>query len=416
VRDFTFALREARAHRPPPKTSTANSKKKKKKGTQILATPAPSDDTDDIQNPSSLGYTPDPMEPQLFFLRAGAYMQHAVYAIENAILELEDIRRLRGHEVRLCDLEDGRYGGLHPTKLLGLRQSKKHMAYRATLAEPAVRSRVDTLLRKSVRDYERFLAHYESVVGLEPAILHGADLATRTAYAFQLSESIRPGNPRPSETPAVYTTYHPLLVEAHFSILLCQLLLAEFSVLLNSLATTAALVDGLEGYPVFLPPRSMAQAEFVEVLERLTVSWEAGVQPHSQSHPMDDDGAVTIRHPSTLLPPTMSRAISSSSSSSSSIPMPSPYSASGSTTPLRFPEVRGGVELDCARMLLAPVAQRQKQRAEEKTLAAVATTPNQNAAKAKAPLNINVPLHGPRVDVILAWLEAVHLPELEGVA
>ena len=31
----------------------------------------------------------------------------------------------------------------------------------------------------------------------------------------------------------------------------------------------------------------------------------------------------------------------------------------------------------------------------------------------KKPLSINIPLHGPRVEIILAWLGAVHLPELE---
>jgi hypothetical protein len=33
-----------------------------------------------------------------------------------------------------------------------------------------------------------------------------------------------------------------------------------------------------------------------------------------------------------------------------------------------------------------------------------------NGEKKKGP--INIPLHGPRVDVILAWLGATHLPDL----
>ncbi|KAF8137392.1 hypothetical protein EV363DRAFT_1317849 [Boletus edulis] len=33
--------------------------------------------------------------------------------------------------------------------------------------------------------------------------------------------------------------------------------------------------------PIFLPPRSMAQAEFIEVLERLASGWKVGIHPHS---------------------------------------------------------------------------------------------------------------------------------------
>jgi hypothetical protein len=37
-------------------------------------------------------------------------------------------------------------------------------------------------------------------------------------------------------------------------------------------------------------------------------------------------------------------------------------------------------------------------------------------ARAKSSLPINIPLHGPRVEVVLAWLAAVSLVELESVA
>jgi hypothetical protein len=35
---------------------------------------------------------------------------------------------------------------------------------------------------------------------------------------------------------------------------------------------------------------------------------------------------------------------------------------------------------------------------------------------AKKPMSINIPLHGPRVDVILAWLGAAQIPALEAAA
>jgi hypothetical protein len=61
-----------------------------------------------------------------------------------------------------------------------------------------------------------------------------------------------------------FTTYHPLLVESHYCILLCYLLLGDIAGASEAYAKTTHLVDGVEGYPVFLPARSMAQAEFLE--------------------------------------------------------------------------------------------------------------------------------------------------------
>jgi hypothetical protein len=62
------------------------------------------------------------------------------------------------------------------------------------------------------------------------------------------------------------------------------------------------------------------------------------------------------------------------------------------------------------RILLAPVAARQRERAEKAAAEKVTGT------NKKKPLNINIPLHGPRVEIILAWLGAVHLVELESAA
>jgi len=61
------------------------------------------------------------------------------------------------------------------------------------------------------------------------------------------------------------------------------------------------------------------------------------------------------------------------------------------------------------RTLLAPVVARQRERAERAANAKL-------LSDKKKPAPINIPLHGPRVEIILAWLAAVHLPELESVA
>ncbi|KAL0069378.1 hypothetical protein AAF712_003399 [Marasmius tenuissimus] len=300
--------------------------------------PSPEPMVGPTPHPTTLPYpsSPSPIEPQLLFLRGAAYLSHAVHIIESTALELEGVTRkptVDGAELRLSYLEEGRYGGVEVggDGPLGASGGEKARVYRETFVGvvgkkgTGIRDKVETLLRKSIRDHERFLSHFDSLESGPPPI--GVDdfrppststeggegeeneseseqydwvkecrhiaLLNQTEYAFYLSESIRPGSHQPVSPPAsssaslsspfgarvpvpTFTTYHPLLVESHFSILLCMLLLGDFAGILSRFARTAALVDGLEGYPVFLPPRSMAQAEFIEVLERLAGGWTVG--------------------------------------------------------------------------------------------------------------------------------------------
>ncbi|KAF9019716.1 hypothetical protein BDZ89DRAFT_1072856, partial [Hymenopellis radicata] len=382
TRDFTFALKESRAQRKARMShndraaasseSRTNRGRKKKKGngggrsngqappngTSVPDTPDVLDGEPLLIHPSVLPDAPDPIEPQLLFLRGSAYLQHAVFLIETAVLKLEGIRKgpsIDGAELRLCYIEDGKYGGVeigHPDGPLGKSGGPKVTAY-----------------RQSIRDHEKFISHFDTLETSDVFFDPDRDIAQRN-----------PAPPPLTDTPPMFTTYHPLLVESHFSILICQLMLADFVGVLPTFIHTAALVDGLEGYPVFLPPRSMAQAEFIEVLERLAGGWKNGIQPHSLTKGRSK-GRLTIE-PAT---PIFSDGAGSSSSSSSS-PPPSPSQD--------MEEV-----LDSARILLAP------DRAE--TAAA-----EKSAGTKKKPTPINIPLHGPRVEVILAWLGAVHLPEL----
>ena len=463
TRDFTHALKEARAVRKSrtlhrhniisPQGNGKNSKKKKgdtrKKtngqappnGTSASADGHPNGTEDEplLLHPSVLPDAPDPLEHQLLFLRGAAYLQHAVFLIEQAILKLEGIRKIPstdGTELRLCYIENGRYGGVEIGNLdgpLGQREGAKAQAYRQVLAEDGFRAQIYSLLKKSIRDHERFLAHFDTLE-TAPAEPPSEDLAARTAYAFLLTEALRPGShsapPPLPDTPPMFTTYHPLLVEAHFSILLCLLMLGDFAPLLATFVRTASLVDGLEGYPVFLPPRSMAQAEFVEVLERLAGGWRAGVQPHSlaraqtngklaiEAPPLPPPSSPAASTPPSPRPPTAADPLGPSSSccasSSSRQRQPPPSQPqSGRETPVPVsvsgaPSVDLAAALDCARILLAPVAKRQRERAERAA--------SERASGKKKPAPINIPLHGPRVEIVLAWVAAVWLVELEGVA
>ncbi|KDR85770.1 hypothetical protein GALMADRAFT_132424 [Galerina marginata CBS 339.88] len=487
TKDFTYALKEARAVRKAKMAhhdngsqseSRTNKHGKRRKGKSANHTngQAPPDGTSAmdgvdgsdgeplLKHPSVLEDAPEPIEPQLLFLRGAAHLQQSIHLIEAAVLKLEGIRKtpsVDGAELRLCYIENGKYGGVeigNPDGPLGKRDGAKLQAYAKVLGEKTFRDLITRLLEKSLRDHEKFLSHFDSLES--PNAIPDGDIAFQTEYAFLLSESIRPGNhggqpPPISDAPAVFTTYHPLLVESHFSVLICELMLADFTNILPMFIRTASIVDGLEGYPIFLPPRSMAQAEFVEVLERLAGGWRNGIYPHSLSaqrgkHRLTIEGPLvtqpsrssvvqrsdsyedeqqaggsssssstrqnsmcstgTFSASSSSTQPLSSIGTSSASGSASDVnqanghtkqeepaPPPSPFS----TRP------DAAIALDCARILLAPVAKRQRERAEKAAAEKAAT------GGKKKPVPINIPLHGPRVEVILAWLGGVHLPELD---
>ena len=470
AKDFTHAIKEARVHRKArsahlnsnlgDKQRGKGSKKKKGKagggrtngqappngtsasseGMDVVSVDGP-DGEPILLHPSVLPDAPEPIEPQCLFLRAAAYLQHAVFLIEEAIFKLEGIRKIPsvdGAEMRLCYVENGRYGGVeigNPDGPLGRRDGAKLQAYREVLTDATFREQITTLVKKGMRDHRQFLSHFDTLEG--PPGSADVDIAQRTEYAFLLSESLRPGSqstppPVPDATP-MFTTYHPLLVESHFSILICHLMLGDFPGLLPAFSRTAALVDGLEGYPVFLPPRSMAQAEFVEVLERLAGGWRNGVQPHSLSRANSKQLAIEApprspRSPTTRpngkdvhripTPPSPevdgpraggSRA-GASAGASCGVNGSSSSSRAYQAPPSPCEDGREGLleALDAARILLAPVAKRQREKAE-----AVAAEKANGKSKNKKPLNINIPLHGPRVEIVLAWMAAVFLCELD---
>ena len=518
VKDFTHALKETRALRKArsfhrngshaPQNNKGKGDKRKRDDKKKSNGQAPPNGTSDADgggdtseaetppvHPSVLPDAPEPIEPQLLFLRAAAYLQNAIFLVEERILKLEGIsKRISGEgaaELRLCYIQHGRYGGVeigNPAGPLGKSDGPKLQAYRGVLADDAFREQIGGLLKKSIRDHERFLAHFDALETPPPpgssdndddATAYGDDIVEQAAYAFLLSEALRPGSagtspPAPPPNAAVlFTTYHPLLVESHFSMLLCLLMLGDFPALLRAFIRAATVVDGLEGYPVFLPPRSMAQVEFIETLERLAGGWRLGVQPHSRArargtngHSSGYNGKLAIEPPpaptsylpappsppalvaapaltvpgSTLFDPlspstslsASGSASGSASASTSTSALALALAATPASSPAPAPTLHGDVDLaealDCARIILAPVAERQRGRAEQNALekrnllssssSSSSTngdgTGKNSKARAKS-LPINIPLHGPRVEVVLAWLAAVWLVELESV-
>lgn len=110
AKDFTLALKEARSVRKARSIhrnevllggSGKNGKKKKSEGKKRTngqappnGTSTPSEVGDSTESellmlhPSVLPDAPEPIEPQLLFLRGASYLQHAVFLIEDAILKL----------------------------------------------------------------------------------------------------------------------------------------------------------------------------------------------------------------------------------------------------------------------------------------------------------------------------------------
>jgi hypothetical protein len=465
IRDFSHALKESRTmrkarmshHTDDVRRSKARTKKRAEPKANGQAPPSgtsvPDGENGSYSQPqqphSSVGPdAPDPLEPQVLFLRAAAYLQNAVFLIEEAILAVEGVEKVPAQdalELKLSLVEKGKYGGASsegPDGPLGPKRGAKMQAYRRALAHPPLVETVAGLLKKSIRDHEKFMTYFDTVNGALPTF--DGNLAQRIESAFLLSESLRPGanSPPPPlpDNPGIFTTYHPLLVESHFSVLLCHALLGDFASAMPVYQRAAAIVDGLEGYPVFLPARSMAQAEFVEVLERLAATWSPGTQPHSLTRantlmiepapPLElpansaealSESAESTRTTSPTTEDDMQSTPSSSTVSSLAITSFSYRRKDGLTAAVEESPLlpiegnaayNNALNLDCLRILLAPVVSRQRARAEKEAESTL-NAKGEGGRKKKNGLSINIPLHSPRVDIVLTYIAAVHLPKLD---
>ncbi|KDE07494.1 hypothetical protein MVLG_02169 [Microbotryum lychnidis-dioicae p1A1 Lamole] len=337
VRNFTQALTEAKAirkekeHRAEVQVGGGNLKKKKggkngkmggKKGKTSLAPMGDRNEVDmapilgsngnavpttPTSDPSStVGKEPgDDLERQMYFHRAMAHFHHACRLMEDAALDVEGVQKpkgglsneggeltLRNVGIVLADEIGGLYGNASP---------EKQARYRVGMGEASLRERVTTLLRKSVRDHERFLAYFKVWEAPPGNALEEEDRQRPTLGAKQtdrpltfrgrrlihhraLAQRTRDADPRrlerqrrhqdvPMPAPTLLTTYHPLIIESHFTVLLIHLLLGDFKTLVQAHARTVRLMDHLEGYPIFLPARSLTMSEYAEVLERLSATW-----------------------------------------------------------------------------------------------------------------------------------------------
>lgn len=242
-----------------------------------------------------------------------------------------------------------------------------------------------------------------------PTILTANSTTTTSSSGATITttSSSMPVSPAPELDrlfPVALTTYHPLVIEAHFSILIALLMLGEPQALLETFVKSAISLDGADGYPVFSPARSMAQADFNEILERLCSSWKHGKPARNQNSA--DSKAKTNSSAGT--------SQTQAGSSDGGGPMPEAESSSSGPKGRRgtFPTSQGTPEqpyspstfsgLAAIRTLLAPVYAKLQQR--------------RKTGKTKGSGIPMMLLCSPRVDIVLAWLAAVHLPNWEDAA
>lgn len=219
--------------------------------------------------------------------------------IEDTILEIEAVDKplgglsteggeatLRNVGIILKDETVGLYGSASPAK---------QNQYRTQLSKSEIKDQVIILLRKSSRDLERFLAYFsiwevptsseqekqqlpskhtdKPLLFRGRRLIHHRSLSGRTSDSDprrQPTESFNDSTPTSS---ALLTTYHPLIIEAHFSLLLNLLLLGDFVALAIQHDRTVKLMDSLEAYPIFLPARSLNHSQYAELVERLAMTY-----------------------------------------------------------------------------------------------------------------------------------------------
>ncbi|CAG8632732.1 17274_t:CDS:2, partial [Dentiscutata heterogama] len=208
-------------------------------------------------------------ESQLYFLRAACYLQYAISLVDKAIQKVDGVERKdgEGSELRLVAVKKGNNNG---TNNQGT--TPKLEEYRKELLP--IMHQVQSLTRRSVRDYTHFLGFYPSSLPSFSTSVEGTSKAS-TPIASRDSSPVRsfkdkddnlslPINPTDQQSDQKTTDKNPW-----YAIALNYVLIGDLHTGALWHARIAEMHECIEGYPVFLPARSMAQADYMEVLERV---------------------------------------------------------------------------------------------------------------------------------------------------
>lgn len=153
-------------------------------------------------------------------------------------------------------------------------------------ASDTARKAVRTYAKRALRDYSRFLGFFEYTPG--------------NGEIWSIANMFGPTPPAMLPVAeAESLTYHPLLTDAMYSLLLAHLLLATpLKELVRHAATVNRLARIADGYPVFLAARSPARADWLEVIRRtgleLGIRDGEGEGPGQAEYPVSTERAGTV--------------------------------------------------------------------------------------------------------------------------
>ncbi|RIA98749.1 hypothetical protein C1645_749176 [Glomus cerebriforme] len=268
-------------------------------------------------------------ESQLYFLRAACYLQYAISLVDKAIQKVDGIERKdgEGSELRLVAVKKGTANGtshhgsypkleeyrkellpiMHQVQNLAKRSVRNYTHflsfYPSSLApfssvsdETASKGSTPVTSRDSsparsfkekedngsspnshidhkvdTKSIERSRKHTEKATGLpDIGISSSASSVTATKehhhHHHHHHHSHHFHGFQPTHT---FATYHPLLIEAWYAIAINYVLIGDIHAGAMWHSRISEMHECIEGYPVFLPARSMAQADYMEVLERI---------------------------------------------------------------------------------------------------------------------------------------------------
>ncbi len=180
-------------------------------------------------------------EAQVYFLRAACYHQYAISLIDKVISKVNQ------HTPTI-------------SSTLSPAQDVWHAPVSTYAKElEGLTAQITNLVKRSTRDYQHFLSFFPTISKLD-------DLAETSLDAFltavpSTSLVASQGDDKKKEK-SHDSTYHPLLVEAWYAIGINHLLVGDWATASTWHERITRLQESVEGYPVFLPARSMAQGTF----------------------------------------------------------------------------------------------------------------------------------------------------------
>ncbi|KAJ3207799.1 hypothetical protein HDU67_007211 [Dinochytrium kinnereticum] len=261
-------------------------------------------------------------ESQLVFLRGACYHQYALSLMERAI---QGVNKKHGYSSNKGTASPGAKPSRNEIPFAAIDYNPEFCTdYIAALDKCS--SQVTQLARKSVRDYCSFLSSYpeglpsfvhpaggEALASESPPLIpvkasdtHIANVDTlpdfvknlpsRTALSTLMADgSVGHVDSKHGCCPGCLqdlpenldkaSTYHPLLVEAWFVIGINYLILGEWQTALQWHERIMQMHTLIEGYPIFLPARSMGQADYLEVLRKLRGLFRSQASPDVKEKP-----------------------------------------------------------------------------------------------------------------------------------